>query len=539
MTSSISGIKPLHRSHTRAASAQGLRRRDVLRLSLLAAASQIWAPALKGAAPGKPLFTGYPFTLGVASGYPTPHSVVLWTRLAPEPLQPDGGMLPQNMEVAYELANDPAFAKVQARGKAVAVPELAHSVRVEAEGLAPDRWYWYRFRCGDEVSRVGRTRTTPAPMQPTDRLRMGIGSCQHFEHGYFAAHRHLAREELDCMLFLGDYIYESSWGDGWVRRHAGGTARTLAGYRQRHAQYKTDSDLQDLHATVPWLFAWDDHEVENDYAADQSEHLDPRFAARRMAAYQAYFEHLPLPRSMRPIGNHMRMHAQFAFGNLVNGLLLDDRQYRDPQPCPPATKGGGSHTVRERDCPDLQAARTMLGAEQERWVEECLSRSKARWNVIAQQTLMAPLDATPGPDRSWWTDGWDGYPAARQRLLDAFSRHAVPNPLVFSGDLHATVIAEIPSDPQKLDRDVLAAEFCGTSLTAQGWPPDTYVPHRRANPHLHHIDSARRGYLVCDLSHRECQVRVRHLRDEKRRDSDVAQTLRYAVEPGSAKIHPG
>ena len=214
----------------------------------------------------KPKLRSNPFSLGVASGDPTADGIVLWTRLAPEPLEPNGGMEPRKVEVTWEIADDDAMRNVVRRGSANATPELAHSVHVEVNGLAPDRWYWYRFRVGDAESPIGRTRTMPAADTMPDQLRFAFASCQHYESGHFTAYEHMAKEELDLVFHLGDYIYEGSAGSGTVRRHVGTKCESLTQYRIRHSQYKTDPLLQAIHARCPWFVTWDDHEVANDYA---------------------------------------------------------------------------------------------------------------------------------------------------------------------------------------------------------------------------------------------------------------------------------
>jgi len=313
-----------------------------------------------------PTFTAYPFSLGVASGAPRPTSVVLWTRLAPEPLN-GGGLGDETIPVRWEVAHDERFAQLAQSGSVNAVPARAHSVHVEVTGLEPARAYFYRFMAGAEVSPTGRTRTAPAATATPQRLRFAFASCQNFEHGFYAAHRHLADEDLELMVFLGDYIYESTSPVPRARRHVGGEARTLAEYRTRHAQYKTDPDLQRLHAAVPWLVTWDDHEVDNNYARDRSENLDPQFSRRRAAAYQAYFEHMPLPEVARPVGTAMQLRARYDMGTLARFHVLDGRQHRTPQACPRPGRGGSN--VVDRRCRELFAAsRTMLGTAQERWL---------------------------------------------------------------------------------------------------------------------------------------------------------------------------
>jgi alkaline phosphatase D len=279
-------------------------------------ALRAWRTPSEQAAIARPVFTLYPFSLGVASGSPLPSSVVLWTRLAPEPLN-GGGVGSEAIVVRWELADDETFGRVVQSGSVDAVAEQGHSVHVEVDGLEPARWYFYRFLTGDEVSPVGRTRTAPAVDDDLARLRCAFGSCQHYEQGYYAAHRHLLAEDLDLMVFVGDYIYEADTGTAVdrVRRHAGTEPRTLVEYRNRHAQYKTDPDLQRLHAAVPWLVTWDDHEVDNDYAGRRSETLDPDFARRRTAAYRAYCEHMPLRELARPTDSGaMLLRARYDFG---------------------------------------------------------------------------------------------------------------------------------------------------------------------------------------------------------------------------------
>jgi alkaline phosphatase D len=270
-----------------------------------AAAAVLVADRLAGAWPAPVQRGGYPFTLGVASGDPAPGGVVLWTRLAPQPLLADGGMPAQAVPVDWQLAADPRFGRIVRRGTVLATPTQAHAVHVEVEGLEPARTWWYRFRADGELSPVGRTRTLPAPEASLGRLALAVVSCQHFEHGYYTAYQHLAQEDLDLVLHLGDYLYETAPAEGQPRRHAGPAPVDLAGYRLRHALYRTDPDLQAAHAALPFVLAWDDHEVANDYAADQSERFDPPavFRRRRAAAYQAYWEHLPLRRRSRPRGS--------------------------------------------------------------------------------------------------------------------------------------------------------------------------------------------------------------------------------------------
>ncbi len=511
-----------------------LSRRDVLRAAMsLAAASMLPASLLAAVDPRRPRFTAYPFTLGVASGYPRPDRVTLWTRLAPEPLRGNGGMWDDVVHLEWEVAEDDAFQRIVQRGAVRAVPELAHSARITVRGLASDHVYFYRFICGDAISRSGRTRTAPAAGAKVDRFRLAIGSCQHFEQAWFAAHRHVISDNIDLMVFLGDYIYESNWGNDLVRRHVGGEASTLAEYRIRHAQYKTDVDLQNSHAAIPWAFTWDDHEVDNDYAGAQSEHLDPAFLGRRAAAYQAFYEHQPMPMDMHPSGPDMKIYTHLDIGSLARIHIVDNRQYRSPQPCPSDYKGGGSTDVRPKDCAMVaNASQTMLGTEQDAWLDRSFAESKGQWNLIAQQTLLARFDGAIGPDRMVWTDGWDAFPAARQRLLDGLSKHRVDNPIILGGDIHATVIANVHADSEDNRSPIVAAEFCGTSIASQGWVPETFNRRLPENPHVLYGDTSKRGYIVLDLDKNRCTADLRILTDDKKPDSPITTAASFVVDNG-------
>ena len=321
----------------------------------------------------RPHYVDDPFSLGIASGDPTPTGVMLWTRIAPRPLELMGGMDGLRTTVDWEIAEDEGMRRIVASGSAIAEAEWAHSLHVEARGLAPDRWYWYRFSAGDAQSPVARTRTAPAA-DAAPRLRFAFASCQQYEQGWFTAHRLLAAEDLDLVAFLGDYIYESSWGRDHVRKHGAGEPYTLAEYRARYALYKADPDLQKSHHAFPWILTWDDHEVDNDYANDRPEDGMPReaFLARRAAAYRAFYEHQPLPASMRPSGPDMRIYTTLSWGRSAAFHIVDDRQYRDPQVCP--TRAGGSTVVDPTVCTAIaEPSRTMLGAAQEGWLERRLA----------------------------------------------------------------------------------------------------------------------------------------------------------------------
>ena len=342
-------------------------------------------------------------------------------------------------------------------------------------------------------------------------------------------------DQPDLVLFLGDYIYEKPIsGDSLVRRHYGEEVTTLADYRIRYAQYKADPDLQALHANVPWSCVWDDHEVDNDWADDQSEHLDPQFLARRAAAFQAYLEHMPFPSNLRMKNGRVRLYRDIAYGDLARFVLLDDRQYRSPQPCPDPAKGGGSTSLPRSQCLEIDDRdRTLLGEEQKEWLDEVLRSTEARWTVLAQQTLVSPAARGTGPDRVIWTDGWDGYPAERAWLTKTLAKRKPPNPIVVGGDIHASVVADLHRDPEDPSTDVVASEFCSTSITSSGdsrYKPDV-MP--RDHPAVQYANFAQRGYTVLDLSPERCDVRLRVV-DEKNRESNVGTSAAFSVEAGRA-----
>ncbi len=481
-----------------------------------------------GVSPTIPKFGGYPFTLGVASGYPTAQSVVLWTRLT-------GDLAPLPIPVRWEIFGDEGLRTAIVSGETTAHPEWAHSVHVEAQGLEPERWYWYRFSAGDAQSPVGRTRSAPRATASAPRLRFAFASCQQYEQGYYGAYRHVVADAPDLVAFLGDYIYESSWGRELVRSHASGETYTLQDYRARYALYRSDPDLQAAHAACPWIVTWDDHEVDNDYADDRPEDGMERepFLERRAAAYRAYYEHMPLPPRMRPEGPNMRIYAHLDWGALARFYVLDDRQYRSWHACPRPKRRGGSNTVDLESCPRLAApGRSILGRAQERWLEHELSESRAAWNVIAQQTRMAQFDYQPGPGRRAWTDAWDGYPAARQRLLDLFFKKEISNPVVIGGDVHTFYANQLKLDFDKADSPVVASEFVTTSITSESWQQERLNQYLPDNPHILLAESRFRGYTRVDVTPARMQVDLRGMESVQRRDSPCRTLASFVVDNG-------
>jgi len=473
------------------------------------------------------------FALGIASGQPQARTVVLWTRLT-------GPDLPAEVPVSWLLAEDEAFTRIAARGTEQARVDDAHSVHAEPQGLEPGRVYWYRFEALGRRSATGRTRTAPAAGDNTGRLDFLIASCQRWDTGHYAAWRHAAAEDVDLVMFLGDYIYEYPTGNNPVRAVEGGKVRTLSDYRLRYALHKSDPALQAAHAAAPWLLVWDDHEVDNDYAGLQGQDLQFGFARQRAAAYQAYWEHMPLPKGSRPVDGRMRMYGRLDWGRLARIHLLDDRQERDPQACNRYGKGGSS-TVRLAECPALvDPARTLLGAAQERWLAEGWDTDRP-WNLVAQQTLMARFawqDPAGDGGGQYWTDGWDGYAASRNRLLGTVAQRKVPGVVVLGGDVHANYVADLKADYDNDSSPVVATEFCGTSISSLGLAQARLDEARRFNPHIRHADAEHRGYVRFALERQRLHADLRVLDDGRNTASGIATGNRYVVDARAPGARP-
>ncbi|HZT55241.1 MAG TPA: alkaline phosphatase D family protein, partial [Burkholderiaceae bacterium] len=294
----------------------------------------------------------------------------------------------------------------------------------------------------------------------------------------------------------------------------------------------SDPALQAAHAAVPWLLVWDDHEVGNDYAGLQGQDLEPDFKAQRAAAYRAYWEHMPFPKSARPLDADMRITGRLDWGLLARIHLLDDRQYRDPQVCPKPAKGGGSNTVALKACPEmLDPKRTLLGAAQEQWLADGWDTHRP-WNLLAQQTLMARLTSTAAANGggTYWTDGWDGYPAARQRLLGVVAQRKVPGVVVLGGDVHSNFVADLKADFDDAEAPVIASEFCGTSITSLSMAQSRLDAMRPFNPHLRYARSDQRGYVRFTLDAKQLQAQLRVVDDALDPGSGITTAARFVVE---------
>ncbi|KAA9374641.1 alkaline phosphatase [Microbispora cellulosiformans] len=439
-----------------------------------------------------------PFTLGVASGDPDPAGFVIWTRLAPRPLAEDGlgGMPPIVVPVRWQVYDDEYCRRVVRAGVADASPEWGHSVHVEVDRLRPGREYWYRFRVGPHLSPTGRALTAPDPASFGGPLTMAFVSCAQYEHGYFTAYRRLAEDHPDLVLHLGDYQYEYARDTyvaptGNVRDHEGPETVTLADYRRRHAQYKTDPDLRAAHAAAPWLVVFDDHEVDNNWAGETPAHPGerPAFGQRREAAFRAYYENMPLRRTSVPCGAGMRLYRRVGWGRMATFHLLDTRQYRDDQAC-----GDGY-----KDCPESAGPeRSITGAEQEAWLLDGFRRSAARWDVIGQQVFFARRDSDAGPGTRTSQDAWDGYAASRRRITQGWVDAGVRNPVVLTGDVHAHWASDLKLDYDDPAGPTVGSELVTTSVSTTGDGADSDPadhPFLRINPHLRFYND-QRGYVL-------------------------------------------
>jgi alkaline phosphatase D len=507
------------------------RRRFVAGSASLAAAA--WLASCR--APGisrPPPFSAYPFSLGVASGEPDAHSVILWTRLAPQPLAPDGGMPASAVPVGWQVAEDENMSRIVRSGTATAEPRWGHSVHVEVTGLQPDRWYWYRFTAGSETSPKGRTRTMPPAGSSPARLRFAFASCQHYETGLFTAFEHMAREDLDLIVHLGDYIYEGAPREKLIRRHAGPECVTLDDYRIRYAQYKTDPAVQAAHAAAPWIVTWDDHEVANNYAADIPQKPVPReeFLRRRAAAYQTYYEMLPLRRSAQPKGPDLQLYRQLEFGQLATFFVLDTRQYRTDQPCGDGTRPPCDEAMR----PDA----TLLGRTQREWLFGGLEKSRASWNILAQQVMMAPVDRAAGPERALSMDQWPGYEFERRNVLRHFRDRGIRNPVILSGDIHTNWANELLTDFDPGNVRPVAVEFVGTAISSGGdgaAEPKNLAALLEENPFVK-FHNAERGYVRCEATPQQWRTDFQTVPFVTRPGAPLQTRATFLVDSGQSRL---
>ncbi len=513
--------------------AQLSRRTFILGSTSFAAAVLYSSCRTAGTVTAAPRFSAYPFSLGVASGDPSPTGVVLWTRLAPQPLVVGGGMPPEAVTVEWQVTDDEAMTRVVRSGTAVANPQWGHAVHVEVEGLRPDRWYWYQFKVGTEVSPKGRTHTLPPADSLPERLRFAIASCQHYESGLYTAYEHMTREDIELVVHLGDYIYEGGIAENRVRRHNSPEIFALDDYRARYALYRLDPALQAAHAMAPWIVTWDDHEVTNNYAGEIPERPVPRddFLRRRAAGYQAYFEHMPLRRAQQPKGPDMPLYRRLGYGRLASFNVLDTRQYRTDQPQGDGNKAPTAEVMDPKG--------TLLGAAQRDWLFSGLERSPATWNVLAQQIMVARVDRTAGPEITHALDQWPGYEFERRRMLKHFHERKIKNPVVLTGDIHTNWANELIADFDRLDSQSVGVEFVGTSISSSGDgnnDPEPLAAVYAENPFVK-FHNRERGYLRCEVTPREWRTDFKTVPFVSRPGAPLNTRASFVVNAGRPTLH--
>ncbi|MCP5264486.1 MAG: alkaline phosphatase D family protein [Burkholderiaceae bacterium] len=515
----------------RAGAPTSLRRRRALQAGVPASLIAAFPVIARGAA-GR--LKSNPFTLGVASGEPDAHSVVIWTRLL---LDEGDGWEPivhPPVPVRWQVFEDPAASRLVAGGEVDAVAEDAHSVHVSVDGLKPGTRYWYRFEAGSHRSPLGATKTLPSQASLPGSVRFAVVSCQNFEDGFFSAYREIASSELDFVVHLGDYIYErGALGPNPVRRHGMSVPTTLGEYRARYARYRSDPMLRAAHAAAPWFVIWDDHEVEDDYAGDQSQDLHPVafFRERRAAAYRAYYEHMPLRPTNRPQDAQLALYRSAMVGALAGMHFLDCRQYRHSQACNPPHSGGARWVT---PCAAMaDPARSMLGTEQERWLARRLAATGTRWQLVMQSTLLSPAPSVSGRVSN---DTWDGYPAARDRLIKALAASPADGRAVFGGDIHAFVAASLRDRSAPGRGHWVGAEFNAGSLSSANPRHRTQEDRLLLNPDIRFADGGHRGYLSCKLSRDALEVTFRATSDPKRADATMQSLARFTATPGRDEL---
>ncbi|ATW48034.1 alkaline phosphatase D family protein [Streptomyces peucetius] len=523
-----------------------------------AAATAVAAPVLAAAAsPATAAGQAPAFLHGTASGDPLPDGVLLWTRVTPSPDALPGSCLGAETEVAWEVAEDKGFARIVARGATTSKAASDHTVKVDVRGLRPGTSYWYRFTAGATVSPAGRTRTAPAADAATPGVRFGVVSCANWEAGWFSAYRHLAaRSDLDAVLHLGDYIYEYATGgypakEYVVRQHEPGhEIVTLADYRLRHATYKTDPDLQALHAAHPLIAIWDDHELANDAWTGGAENHTPgaegEWAARVAAAKQAYFEWMPVRASTEGT-----VYRRLRFGRLADLHLLDLRSFRSQQ-----TRIGNGDV----DDPD----RTLTGRAQLDWLKAGLAASDASWQLVGTSVMISPvafgslpahllepiaeLVGLPKEGLAVNVDQWDGYTDDRRELLAHLTQRGIENTVFLTGDIHMAWANDVPVRAATYPLSPSAAtEFVVTSVSSDNLDDLLHVAPgtvslvasaavRAANRHVKWVDMDAHGYGVLDVTAERSQMDYYTISDRTKQDASSSWSRSYRTLSGTQKV---
>ena len=472
--------------------------------------------------------TSDPFTLGVASGDPTDQSVILWTRLAIDSLN-GGGMPAKDIEVLWEVSSTDAFDDIVSSGLVTAEERFGHAVHIDVPLSTGESIVFYRFRIGDYVSPIGKTRLS-SPSGSTTPIKVAAVSCQNYTDGFYNAYADLVEQSPDLVTFLGDYIYESGVGTldaTTVRLHNSDEIKDLVAYRNRYALYRSDPLLQAAHAVCPWVITWDDHEVENNYAnltpqdsADAEGH-----AARRAVAYQAWWEHMPV-RLSPPTDESLTIYRQFSWGDLLNLLVVDGRQYRDDQAC------GDAVLSTQPACDEaLDPARTMLGAEQEKWFSENINDTTKVWNVMANQTVMTDIRLGAAVLNY---DQWDGYAPDRNRILSDVVDQGVENFVVLTGDIHLAGVGQLTIDSNPTT--AMGAEFVSTSISSSGNVSTDTEGLLIALPNIIDAETSHRGYTLHTLTANDWTAEYRIVENNLVEDSSTSVWKTFKVMAGSPAI---
>ena len=472
--------------------------------------------------------SGDPFTLGVASGDPTDQSVILWTRLAIDSLN-GGGMPAKDIEVLWEVSSTDAFDDIVSSGLVTAEERFGHAVHIDVPLSTGESIVFYRFRIGDYVSPIGKTRLS-SPSGSTTPIKVAAVSCQNYTDGFYNAYADLVEQSPDLVTFLGDYIYESGVGTldaTTVRLHNSDEIKDLVAYRNRYALYRSDPLLQAAHAVCPWVITWDDHEVENNYAnltpqdsADAEGH-----AARRAVAYQAWWEHMPV-RLSPPTDESLTIYRQFSWGDLLNLLVVDGRQYRDDQAC------GDAVLSTQPACDEaLDPARTMLGAEQEKWFSENINDTTKVWNVMANQTVMTDIRLGAAVLNY---DQWDGYAPDRNRILSDVVDQGVENFVVLTGDIHLAGVGQLTIDSNPTT--AMGAEFVSTSISSSGNVSTDTEGLLIALPNIIDAETSHRGYTLHTLTANDWTAEYRIVENNLVEDSSTSVWKTFKVMAGSPAI---
>jgi len=486
------------------------------------------------ATPGPAELAAEAFPLGVASGDPQADRVMLWTRVFPA-----DAASTETIRVAFDVATDEAFEHLAVSGVADATPQLAHSVHVDVTGLEPDTWYHYRFRAGDQTSATARTRTFPTKDNDAESFNFAFASCQDFQWGHYAAWSHVAQEEeLDAVVFLGDYIYEMNFGDmspdkSGQRVWATPETSTLDQYRTRYAQAKSDTQLQAAHHRAPWIITFDDHEVSDNYAGDVggNDVEEPRSRDRRLAAYQAWYEHTPIRLAEPPEGSspddfdELRVNRGFRFGNLAGMFVIETRQHAAPPACRTTTGYSADQGPLCSAADDPE--RSNLGAAQEKWLFGELDRADARWNILANPVMLADMNIGTPEAPQYYRDMWIGYPAARERLLAKIVDAKVPNPVTVTGDWHASFVLDVQQDPHGDSPTTVMPEFLVTAISSTLFPQD----YREHNPQIRYFE-ANHGYAKVTVTPDALECTFCHIADVWDPESPVASRSTWRLADG-------